>query len=144
MVLEQTFPLVILGGRDHQSTVLPEGGRDKHLLAGFKAVEIEIGGRPIILHLIERLRACGAFDPIFIAGPAKVYEPLGTGARIIETDGTFGENLAACVRALIEQVPGQQAMFTTCDIVPDPEDLRRALDDLHPRADRWPPSSGPG
>lgn len=141
MVLEQTFPLVILGGRDHKSTVLPEDGRDKHLLAGFKAVEIQIGGRPIILHLIERLQACGAFDPIYIAGPAEVYEPLETGARIIETDGTFGENLAACVRALIAQEPGRQAMFTTCDIVPDAEDLRRALADLrrHQPIDYWMP-----
>lgn len=139
--MEQTFPLVILGGRDYQSTVLPEGGRDKHLLAGFKAVEIKIGGRPIILHLIERMRACGAFDPIYIAGPSKVYETLDTGARIIETDGTFGENLAACVEALAAQEPGRQAMFTTCDIVPDPEDLRQALDDLrqHQPVDYWMP-----
>lgn len=139
--MAQTFPLVILGGRDHQSTVLPESGRDKHLLAGFKAVEIEIGGRPIILHLIERMRACGAFDPIYIAGPAAVYERLDTGARIIETDGSFGENLTACVDALVAREPGRQAMFTTCDILPDPGELQRALDDLrqHQPIDYWMP-----
>ena len=52
----ETLPMIILGGRDRGTTVLPEEGRNKHLLRGYKAVDLEIGGRPLILILIERLR----------------------------------------------------------------------------------------
>lgn len=134
-------PLIILGGRDRKSTVLPEKGRDKHVLRGYKAVEFEIGGRPLILEVIDRFRASGAFDPIYVAGPRSVYQPLDGGLECIDTDGSFGENLAACAAFLARAHPGRQVMFTTCDILPEPGELRRALDDYldHQPVDFWMP-----
>ncbi len=145
----ETLPLIILGGRDRGTTVLPEAGRNKHLLRGYKAIDLEIAGRPLILTLIERLRACGLFDPIFIAGPRAVYEPVvggrpvegrpAEGVRIIDTDGTFGGNLKASVEAVRAEFPSRPLAVTTCDILPDPEELRRAVDDFegHRPVDFW-------
>jgi hypothetical protein len=138
-----TMPLVILGGRAHHSTILPLDGQGKHLLKGYKTVDLRVGDRRLLDVLLERLRATGAFDNIYIAGPRKVYERLNTGARIIDTDSSFGENLAVCARAMIEQEPGRQVLFTTSDILPDPEELECALDDLrqHQPLDFWMPMS---
>ena len=138
---EHTMPLVVLGGRAHHSTTLPEEGHGKHLLKGYKTVELRIGGRRLLDVLLERLRATGAFDQVYIAGPRSVYEGLDTGARIIDTDSSFGENLAVCAQAMIEQEPGRQVLFTTSDILPDPDELEIALDDLrrHQPLDFWMP-----
>ncbi len=143
----ETLPLIILGGRDRGTTVLPEAGRSKHLLRGYKAVDLEIGGRPLILTLIERLRACGLFDPIFIAGPRSVYEPLIEGrpaegrVRLIDTDTTFGGNLEASVEAVRSEFPSRPLAVTTCDILPDPDELRQAIEDFerHRPIDFWMP-----
>lgn len=124
------MPLIILGGRDLKVTTLPEGGRDKSVLRGYKAVDLKIGGRRLIDILIDRAQASGFFDPIYIAGPSAIYEDLA-GAEIIETDGNLAENLAACVDAMARLQPGRQVMFTTCDILPDPDELAAALQDFH-------------
>lgn len=138
---ELRFPLVILGGRDRQSTVLPEEGRDKHLLHGFKAVDLRIGGRPLIEVVVERLRATGAFDPIYVSGPAAAYRPVISGVRLIDTDSSFGDNLRACVETLTAELPGRQAVFTTADILAEPAELERAIGDLrsHQPCDFWMP-----
>lgn len=136
---EPQLPLVILGGRDRRSTRLPEAGRDHRPLGGFKAVEVRIGGRSLIEILVQRMHATGAFSAIYIAGPGDVYGGLGLDVGIIETDGEFGENLLTIADFLARQHSGEQAMFTTCDIVPDPAELRVALDDYfaHRPVDFW-------
>ena len=138
---DNTMPLVILAGRDRRSTTLPEEGQGKQLLKGYKTVDIRVGERRLIEVLLERFRATGAFDPIYIAGPRSVYEPLGTGAEIIDTDASFGENLAVCAETMMELEPGRQAMFTTSDILPDVDELQAALEDLrnHQPVDFWMP-----
>ncbi|NJL27859.1 MAG: hypothetical protein HC897_08150 [Thermoanaerobaculia bacterium] len=137
----QPFPLVILGGRDRHRSVLPDGGRDKHPLRGYKAVDTRIGDRTLIEVLTARLRATGAFAPIYVAGPRHVYEPLGMDVRLIDTDGEFGENLRAALEAVAATGWPQLVGFTTCDILPSNTDLQRALDDLEhqPRFDFWYP-----
>ena len=124
------MPLVILGGRDREVTTLPEDGRGKHVLGGYKAVDLMIGEHRLIDLLVQRFRASGSFDPIYIAGPSAVYGEVA-GARLLETDAHLAENLETCVRAMVEREPGRQVMFTTCDIVPDPDELANALEDFH-------------
>ena len=133
------MPLIILGGRDRKVTTLPEGGRDKKVLRGYKAVDLEIGGRRLIDILVGRVRDSGLFDPIYIAGPSAIYEGVVDGVEIIETDGSLGQNLAACVDAMAREHPGRQVMFTTCDILPDRQELTYALDDFraHQPLDYW-------
>ena len=135
-------PLIILGGRDRKESALPESGRDKHVLEGYKAVDVRVGDRPLIVEAISRLRAVGAFEPVYIAGPGTVYDGLvDDDVRIIETDGGFGKNLATCAEFLAEHHPGEQVMFTTCDILADRDELATALDDYfdHRPLDFWMP-----
>lgn len=141
-MLEPKIPLVILGGRDRHQSALPTSESDRHALRGYKGAELEIAGRPLVCEVVDRLRAVEAFEPIHVSGPASVYAPIvPEGVRIIDTDGDFGTNLRASVDAVTRDPGPQQAAFTTCDIVPDPDELRRALRDLeaHPENDFWMP-----
>lgn len=135
------LPLLILGGRDRRGTVLPEEGRDKQPLKGYKGADLLIGGRPLVEVAIERWHATGAFDPIYIAGPARVYDPLGLDAVVVDTDGELGDNLRAG-NERIEADHGEcQLAVTTCDILPDPGELAAAVEDLrrHQPLDFWMP-----
>lgn len=133
------MPLLILGGRDRKVTTLPKDGRDKKVLHGYKAVDIEIGGRPFIDVLVRRIRDSGHFDPIYIAGPSEIYKGVVEGVRIVDTDGSLGQNLGAVVRAMAQEQPGRQVMFTTCDVLLDRQELADALEDFqsHQPLDFW-------
>lgn len=133
------IPILLLAGRDRRTTVVPGGG---HVLAGYKAMDLKIAGRPMIVHLIERLREAGGFNPIFVAGPAAVYAelfeyvPLGgprgehTAVRLVDTDATFGENIRAGVEVILAEHPDSYLACITTDVLPEVAELRRLLDDF--------------
>ncbi len=125
----ETLPLIILAGGDRTPTRLPEEGADKHPLSGIKGIDIRLGERPIVDLLLERLRAVEAFWPIYIAGPAAAFGAERQGARVIDTDGTFGENLTTSLEAVMAVHPSGPLAFITCDVLPDLEDLRLLLED---------------
>lgn len=135
------LPLLILGGRDRRGTILPEEGQDKQPLQGYKGADLRLGGRPLVEVAIERWRGCGVFDPIYIAGPARVYEPLGLDAIVVDTDGELGDNLKAGADRLEADFGVCQIAVTTCDILPDPAELAAGMDDLrrHQPLDFWMP-----
>jgi hypothetical protein len=124
------LPLLILGGRDRRGTILPEEGQDKQPLKGYKGADLKIGGRPLVEAAIERWRSCGVFEPIYIAGPARVYEPLGLDAIVVDTDGELGDNLRAGNDRLEAEHGPCMIAVTTCDILPDPQELKNATADL--------------
>jgi len=91
------IPITILAGSDHTPGPLPESGPDLHSLAAYKGAEVTLGGKPLIELLIKQIKLSGCFDPITIAGPKEVYEPLNLDARIVDTNGGIGQNLQAAV-----------------------------------------------
>ena len=135
------LPLLILGGRDRRGTVFPEEGQDREPRKGYKGADLLLGGRPLVEVAIERWRACGAFEPIYIAGPMRVYQPLGLDAILVDTDGELGENLRAGAERLEQDFGSNHIAVTTCDILPDPAELAAAVDDLrrHQPLDFWMP-----
>ncbi len=135
----QPLPLVVLGGRDRQGTQLPTEGAGKHPLHGYKGLDLRIGGQPLIAHVIERMRGSGAFDPIFIAGPAERYQEVLPEVPVIDTDSDFGTNLRHALEGVVKQCPGRHVAVVTCDVLPDAEDLERMLDDYrrHSPCDYW-------
>jgi len=98
---------------------------------GYKAVDLRIHGRPLIDLLVERLRASGGFDPIFIAGPSRVYGPACPDLEVIDTDSSFGGNIRAAIEFIQEKTPRARIAFTTCDILPRVEELKSLLSDFH-------------
>ena len=128
-----TFPLVILGGRDFEGSKLPQAGQDKHPIHGYKAVDLRIGGRPFISLLLERLEACGCFEPILLAGPRRIYGPVCPELTIIDTDGSFGENVRAAFQGVESSFPGRgrHVAFVSCDVLPEPEEVKALLGDFH-------------
>ena len=126
-----TFPLVILGGRDPRATELPRAGQDKHPIQGYKAVDLRIGGRPLISLVLERLRACGCFEPILVAGPRRIYRSICPDLTIIDTDGSFGQNIRAAFNGIEGHAAGRPVAFISCDVLPEPEEVRSLLKDFH-------------
>jgi hypothetical protein len=123
------FPIVILGGSDPRAAALPEAGRDNHPLSGYKGVDILLEGRPIVEHVIDRLRQSDCFEPLFIAGPRRIYGERLLGTEVIDTDLTFSENIMASLEHVRQAHPGIPVGFTTCDILPDPGELRGLASD---------------
>ena len=137
----QAIPLVILAGADRKPAKLPETGRDKHPLVGYKSVDVRIDGRTLIETVVARLEASGGFAPIYIAGPRHVYEQYAGNARLIHTDGSFGQNVRASVEQIQAEHPASPVGFTVCDILPEPRTLDLLLSNYaeHAPCDLWAP-----
>lgn len=125
------IPLIVLAGGSRRYEQMPEKGKSHHPLAGYKAASLQLNGSPLIEHVCARYRQSGAFDPIYIAGPRDVYQDLDlSGAVIVDTDGNFGDNLRNATEHAASAHPGKKVAYTTADVLPSEEDLRKALDDF--------------
>ena len=134
----QTVPIIVLGGSDRKPAHLPEEGRDKHPLAGYKGMAIRIGGRPLVDAIIDHLAASKAFGPIYVAGPASVYGTRSH-ASLIPTNATFGMNIRNSLEAARQNHPGRPIAFITCDILPETDTLSELMEDYRSRepCDMW-------
>ena len=141
MAEHHPIPLIILAGSDPEPAALPEAGANLHPLKGAKGMDLRIGGRPIIDLLLDRVQESGCFEPVFIAGPARVYGESRNGAQVIDTNSTFGGNIEASVTAVAPLSPDGNVAVTTCDILPEGDELRRLMDDYydHEPLDFWAP-----
>lgn len=124
------IPLVVLGGSDAEPAALPEGA-DKHPIRGKKGIEIQVEGRPLIDHVLDRMVGSGFFGPAYIAGPREAYGDRRGDTEVIDTDGSFGDNLRATLEAMGELHPGKPIALTTCDIIPEPGELVALMGDYH-------------
>ncbi len=125
----KSVPLIVLGGSDRRPAYMPPGGRSKHPLAGIKGVDVKIGGRPLIEVVIDRIRQANAFDPIYVAGPGHAYRSLSDGVSI-DTDGGFGRNIQVGVETARRLHGDGPLAITTCDIIPDPGEMRAVVEDF--------------
>ncbi|MGE3166216.1 MAG: NTP transferase domain-containing protein [Planctomycetota bacterium] len=118
------IPLVILAGADARPTRLPRRAATDHRpVAGYKGATLRIGGRTLISRLVERLEGCGAFGPILIAGPARVYRGPSTRVPVIDTDVSFDGNVRLAIETVQAEHPGAPVAFITCDVLPTHEEL---------------------
>ena len=123
------IPLIIYGGSDGRAGRLPPEAQGFHALAGYKAARIQIAGRPLVLRVIERMQASGYFDPIYLAGPEKIYRAVGVATPIIETDSSFGNNIRAGIAGVRRHYPEGPMAMMTCDVLPEPEELQRIMEE---------------
>jgi hypothetical protein len=130
--------VTILAGSDRRPGHLPAESH-LHALGMYKGVGITLGGRPLIVHLVERLRAATGFGPIAIAGPARAYGVLQLEAQLIDTDGSVADNLRAAIAH--HGARPEPLGVLACDVLPSVAELRelRALYDLHAPAALWLP-----
>ena len=124
MTDRNTIPIVVLGGTDRKPVTLPDAAAGDKPLSGYKGVDLKIRGKALISEVVDRLRATGLFEPIYIAGPEHIYAPLDLDATIVDTDSSFGTNLKVVEEALRRIHPNRSLAFTVCDILPDVETLR--------------------
>jgi hypothetical protein len=133
------IPIVVLAGSDRRAVDLPDSGRDRHALTGYKSVEVTIGHEPLIRRVTRNLELSGCFSPVYVAGPARIHRDRVGDARLIDTDGTFGENIRHAIEHVRPLHPATPVAVTVCDVVPDPRGLQalaRAWADSMP-CDLW-------
>lgn len=135
-VSPRPIPVVILGGSDLKPSKLPPSGEDHHPLAAYKGAAVRIDGRPIVQLLIERLRATGAFGPIWIVGPERIYGPLGVADEVIDSDADLGTNLKVAMDAFLARFRSGPLALLACDVLPDAEEWGRVLTQYREDADR--------
>lgn len=135
----ERIPLLILGGGTRKAVELPPTGRGSHPLTGCKGVDLRIDGRCIVDIIIERFASSGAFGPFYVAGPADAYRAAGTSAVLIDSDAGVGRNLKVGIEAVRRRHPGEPMAISTCDILPDAEELGRLLEHYngHAPSDLW-------
>lgn len=133
----EKIPLIILAGSAKKAETIAD--EDAHRLYGPKGLKIQLAGRPLIDVMIERFRQSDMFDPIFIAGPANRYGRTRGPAEVIDTDADFGRNIKAALESVVARLSPGAAMFTTCDVIPEPEELAALVDDYrsHTPLDFW-------
>jgi len=122
------IPLVILAGSDRRRVRLPQAGAALHPLAGYKGIALRFQGRPLISLLLERARAAGAFAPLYVAGPQRIYGGAVEGAGVIDTDASFGGNIQAAIEHVRAAHSGACIAFLTCDVLPTAEGLAGLMD----------------
>lgn len=120
------IPIVILAGSDRRAVELPADGRDAHPLSGYKGVDIRIGDGTLLEAVIQRLRASDRFSQIHVLGPASVFGFLDS-VSLINADGSFGDNVAAAIRAVRGAHPSGPIAFITCDVLPEVETLTNLM-----------------
>lgn len=133
------IPLVVLGGSDRTAAVMPSGGGDQHPLTGYKGADIRIDGRSLVELVLDGVLASGCFAPVWVAGPRRAYNGLRGPAELIDTDGSFGDNIRASLESVRRLCPGSPVAFLTCDVLPKPEALQRLIADYiaHVPCDLW-------
>jgi hypothetical protein len=125
-----SIPLIIMGGSDRRAGNLPTGVHDRSPLTGAKGARLVLGGKRLVDLLVDRFRkATDLFDPIYIAGPAADYAGIVSDVEVIDTDGGFGRNIAAGIELARARHPGSSLAMSTCDILPDPGELRQLIED---------------
>ncbi|MFO7581597.1 hypothetical protein [Guyparkeria sp.] len=130
MTATSKLPLIVLGGSDRKPAGLPQGA-ELHPVQGYKAASLRVAGRPLMELVLERSRASGEFRPIYLAGPRRVFEPLSADVHLIDTDGSFGDNIQRALTEVVDRHPGSAVAFMTSDILPDPGGLRRVMAAYH-------------
>lgn len=118
----RSVPVTILGGSDLRAGTLPASGGGLHPLAAYKGEAVIVEGRPLVAWLVERLQAAHGFGPVTIAGPARIYAPLGLAARVLDTDGSVGTNLRVALEAHQAADAGPLAVLA-CDVLPSVAEL---------------------
>ena len=120
---DEKLPIVILGGSDRRPGAVPTGADSYHFIAGYKGAELKVADGPLIGELLERIRASGAFDCIYVAGPRKVYRDL-VDCSIIDTDSNVGQNIRAAVKQ-VQKIHGRETgvAFITYDVLPTAEEI---------------------
>jgi hypothetical protein len=135
----KTVPVVILAGSDRRAIRLPASGSDKHPLAGYKGIDVRIGGKPLIAVVAERLRESGCFSNVYLAGPARIYREIDAPCELIDADATFARNIRTAMTAVTAKHPGSPVGFTVCDILPDVKTLGEVMEHYrrHAPCDMW-------
>jgi hypothetical protein len=131
-----SVPLVILANSDSQAGPVPKGLEPAEMLRGFKGVHRLRSGKTLAGELVDRFRSSGRFaDPILL-GPLRVYRDV-VDCEIVDVQGNLPATLA-CVRELVltRFSPTAPVAFSTCDILPTSEEIRRLIEtDYDPHAE---------
>ncbi len=122
------LPLIVLAGSDPYSTPVPRGLNPEDMLTGYKGSHRLPWGRCLAGELVERMKESGRFEDPILIGPRRVYEGQ-VNCKIEDVDGNFMTTLRCAFEVIRSRVsPYSPIAFSSCDILPTPDEIRRLLE----------------
>lgn len=108
-MVNNTYPVVLLAGGKTPEKILMDGEKEE------ERAFIEIGGKPMVVWVIEALKECKYCKPIFC---------IGNPVRLMETAGLISEEVTADTGSLLGNFilgvehfrEHQKVLIVTCDI----------------------------
>jgi len=95
----------------------------------YKGAALRIEGRPLIAHVLERFASCPDLSPIRVAGPLSIYREILPADRIVDVDDGISINIRTAVDFFLDQGHEGPMAIATCDVLPEPDELRSLLAD---------------
>jgi hypothetical protein len=89
--------------------------------------------------VVERIRDSRSLAPVYVAGPSRIYSPIIDAEALIDTNGSFGQNIKQSLDVVSNRHPGLPVAFMTCDVLPAAGALQRLLAEYrrHAPCDLW-------
>jgi hypothetical protein len=119
-------PLIVLGGDRTLSVMLSLFG-DQYPLSGYKGADIRVMGRSLVEVVLDRARDSECFAPIYLAGPERVYRQLRGPATLVDTDGSFSQNIQRALETVCCHHLSSLVAFMTCDVVLEVATVQRLI-----------------
>ena len=132
----QAIPVTILAGSDLDARPAEGPTSGLHPLCAYKGAELRFQGRPLVVHLAERLAQTEGFGPVRVAGPAKLYRECCPGFEVVDTDGSVGTNIGAAIEHHDRTTPGPLGLMASDILLTTAElgELRREYERARPAA----------
>jgi hypothetical protein len=120
--------IVVLAGSDPYPVPVPNGLKQEEMLTGYKGSHRLPWGACLAGELVERVKRSDRFEEPILLGPRRVYEGQ-VNCEIVDVDG----NLMTILRFALQVIrsrfsPFSPIAFSTCDILPTPDEIRHLLE----------------
>ncbi|NIO10259.1 MAG: hypothetical protein GTO40_20545, partial [Deltaproteobacteria bacterium] len=122
------LPCIVLAGSDPFSGAIPTGLKREDMLTGYKGAQRLPVKRCLAGELVERLKQSDRFEGPILVGPRRIYEGE-VDCQVVNAEGDILTTLRTALQFVRARFNfSSPVAFSTCDILPTPNEIRQLLD----------------
>ena len=119
---------IVLAGSDPPAGVIPRGLKREDMLTGYKGAYRLPWGRCLAGELVERIKESDRFEEPILVGPRRIYDGQ-VDCQIVDAEGNLMTTLQTAIQVIRNRFSfSSPVAFSTCDILPTPDEIRRLLE----------------